>query len=207
VFLGTLGGDLLSRGRTEDAMSTLWIKVPKPGRRRRHEPEDYVVQRPPTPAERRRHEAELRQRDPFPRDPDVRSAGTKRPPTPDSLTAAPTQAGPRDWAAIKILFLDDHNLQVYVDGKPQEPVNYAVFDFADGRTTNPRRAWTVLKAFAEKRGTIPTTAESRPRIEKDVQQIRKILRKRFSLSSDPVRFTGTGYSTAFTIGKSTAYGS
>jgi hypothetical protein len=106
------------------------------------------------------------------------------------------------WDAIEIQFLSDERVQVYV-GKATQTFNYAEFGFQDSRNGKPNRAWTVLRGLAERRGMIRDGAGLRqdwPKVEKRIQEIRRVLRAHFGISADPIPFIdGTGYRANFKI--------
>lgn len=112
------------------------------------------------------------------------------------------------WEHIEIVFLSDERVQIR-SGKNIETRNYAEFGFQDERNQNPNRAWETLRRFAELRGAIRNGTEGRmpwPKVEKRVQEIRKIFREHFGITSDPVPFVeGTGYQARFKIGCGISY--
>jgi len=60
----------------------------------------------------------------------------------------------------------------------------------------------TLRALAEQGGTIQVAraGSSWPKVEKRIQEIRKVLQKRFGLSADPIPFlSGVGYKACFKI--------
>jgi hypothetical protein len=116
------------------------------------------------------------------------------------LTQATDTRRVATWGSVEMWFLDEHTVQILVNGQAWEPLNYAVLGFEDRRSGNPKRAWTILRGLAKHQGIIPTTASDRPKIEKRIQEIRRALRARFELAADPVPFNGTGYRAAFKIG-------
>jgi hypothetical protein len=107
------------------------------------------------------------------------------------------------WREIKILFTSDERVQIWQNSK-SETLNYAEFGFADKRNGMPNKAWGLLRIFALKNGIVDTSGpefESWSRIEKSVQSIRSLLRKKFGLTSDPIPFVSKGgYQTRFKIG-------
>jgi hypothetical protein len=115
----------------------------------------------------------------------------------------PKNSAAKKWQSIEILFLSDHRIQIRVNGKNMESLNFAEFGFADGRSQNPNRAWELLLALAKQRGIIRdarTTGGKWPNIEKRIQEIRKVLREHFGLTDDPIPFVqGTGYQSIFKI--------
>lgn len=92
------------------------------------------------------------------------------------------------WEAVEIVFLSDERVQIR-NGANSETRNYAEFGFADGRNENPNQAWKMLRALAAE-GVIRNEKEAGlpwPKVEKQIQEIRKILRKHFGISADPSR--------------------
>jgi hypothetical protein len=78
-----------------------------------------------------------------------------------------------------------------------------------GRTGNPNQAWEALRALAEQRGVIRDgTAVNNPwpKVEKRIQEIRRLLRERFHISADPIPFVeGVGYQACFKVGCSPSF--
>jgi hypothetical protein len=107
-----------------------------------------------------------------------------------------------DWEQIEIIFLSDERVQI-LNGKCIETRNYAEFGFQDGRNQNPNRAWETLRRLGELRGIIKDGTQGRlpwPKVEKRVQEIRRVFREHFRISSDPVPFVErTGYQARFKI--------
>ena len=110
------------------------------------------------------------------------------------------------WDTIEISFLSDERVQIR-NGANSETRNYAEFGFADGRSKKAKKAnqaWETLRALAEQGGTIRDAAKTGrtwPKVEKRMQEIRKVLRKHFRISADPIPFVeGTGYQARFKIG-------
>jgi len=110
---------------------------------------------------------------------------------------------PATWETIEISFLSDHRVQIF-NGTNSETLNYAEFGFADGRNDNPNQAWDTMRTLAEQHGIIQDamkTGQPWPKVEKRIQEIRKIMRKHFGISTDPIPFIkGTGYQARFKIG-------
>jgi hypothetical protein len=106
------------------------------------------------------------------------------------------------WDAIKISFLSDVRVQIH-NGANTETCNYAELGFKDGRTGNPNQAWLTLRAMAQQNGIIRDglkTGAAWPKVEKRMQEIRKVLRKHFGVAADPIPFVeGTGYKACFKI--------
>jgi hypothetical protein len=107
------------------------------------------------------------------------------------------------WNNIEISFLSDERVQIR-DGTTTETRNYGDFGFEDRRNGKPNRAWVMLRALAEKGGVIPNPTKRDQRwslVEKRIQEIRKVLRAHFNISTDPIPFVKTvGYQVRFKIG-------
>jgi hypothetical protein len=120
---------------------------------------------------------------------------------------------PVAWADVEISFLSDVRVHIR-RGASIETYNYAELGFADARvkhggTPKPNLAWVTLRAMAEQQGLIrngSTTGTAWRKVEKQMQVIRKALRKRFNISADPVPFiAGTGYRACFKISCAPSY--
>lgn len=106
------------------------------------------------------------------------------------------------WQDIEIRFLSDHRVEIRT-GPKIETRNYGEFGFEDRRSGKPIEAWITLCELAQKEGVIKNAAHSQgdwPRVEKHMQQIRKILQTHFQITSEPLPFIrGVGYRAAFKI--------
>jgi hypothetical protein len=125
-------------------------------------------------------------------------------------TVAPSAQGPmsaRGWEDVEIRFLSDFKFQALVNGTVQAPQNYADVGFVDGRHGRPKAAWETLRALAESGGVIASTrtAAEWPKLEKRIQEIRKLLRACFTLDGDPIPYVKGGYRTRFKIRVSASY--
>ena len=115
--------------------------------------------------------------------------------------------GPASWDLILISFLSDFTVQITTPSRTYSQ-NYGELGFADRRTKcgadKPNSAWLALKALAEQRGIIrdsSTTGGAWSKVEKRMQEIRKVLRKHFGITGDPIAFIpGPGYQAKFKIG-------
>jgi len=120
----------------------------------------------------------------------------------------PRGAETASWNTIEISFLSDERVQLRHSVK-SETRNYAEFGFADGRSGKPNQAWETLRAMAEDGGTIRDAAKvlrTWPKVEKRIQEIRKVLRAHFGISDDPIPFVeGIGYRARFKIGCSPSF--
>ena len=112
------------------------------------------------------------------------------------------------WNTIEISFLSDERVQIR-NGTKSETCNYAELGFADGRNGKPNRAWITLRALAEQRGIVRTPTkpgQSWSDVEKRMQEIRKLLREHFCVSTYPIPFIeGGGYQARFKIGCSPSF--
>ena len=114
------------------------------------------------------------------------------------------------WQSIEISFLSDERVQIRI-GTDSETRNYGELGFADRRAKRgkPKLAWVILRAMAEQNGIIRDGANMScawPKVEKQMQEIRKALRKQFSIAADPIPFVkGTGYKACFKIGCSPSF--
>jgi hypothetical protein len=117
-------------------------------------------------------------------------------------------AEPSTWQELTIRFTSDKRVQFKVSGNWGESLNYAELDFEDRRTGNPNRAWQTLLKLAESKGTIDVRKDPqvRAKIEKEIQYIRKVLRRRFPLCAgrDPLPCQGGRYQAQFVVTRSPA---
>jgi hypothetical protein len=127
--------------------------------------------------------------------------------------AAPDNATSEgDWNRIGISFLSDERVQIR-NGTNTETCNYGELGFADRRAKRgkpkPNQAWVTLRAMAEQNGIIrdgAKTGAAWPKVEKRIQEIRKVLRTHFGIAADPIPFIeGTGYQACFKIGCSPSF--
>jgi hypothetical protein len=122
----------------------------------------------------------------------------------DPAQGAPESGGMEaaTWDTIEISFLSDERVQIR-SGAKSETRNSAEFGFEDRRSGKPNQAWETLRGLAEQGGIIRDTAKTGrtwPKVEKRMQEIRRVLRKHFGISADPIPFVaGTGYQALFKI--------
>lgn len=112
---------------------------------------------------------------------------------------------PRRWEDVKLDFLSDERIQVWIGGDPQT-YNYAEFGCADRRTGGPNTAWKMLQVLAASHGVIPATSRTAvrdwPAMEKQLQRLRAVLRQHFGLTDDPLPFRrNEGYRLRLQIGR------
>jgi hypothetical protein len=120
--------------------------------------------------------------------------------------------GGASWQDIEISFVSDERVQIR-NGTNTETSNYGEFGFADRRAKRgkpkPNQAWVTLRAMAEQNGIIrdgAKTGAAWPKVEKRMQEIRKVLREHFRITADPIPFVaGTGYQARFKIGCSPSF--
>ena|SRR5579872_4263910 len=114
------------------------------------------------------------------------------------------------WTQIEIKFISDERVQIRSGDHP-ETLNYSEMGFEDHRSGKPKEAWTLLRIFAQERGVVrdgSTFGKNWTKIEKGVQEIRKVLRVRFGIDGDPLPFQpGIGYTAVFSISISPSYDS
>jgi hypothetical protein len=124
-------------------------------------------------------------------------------PEEETEAAAPLTEVGLGWGDIEIWFVSDERVLIRVSGKP-ETHNYEELGFADGRNGKPNLSWLILRDLAERGGVIkePTRPHLKWRhVEKQIQDARRLLKKRFGISSDPLPFVeGTGYRARFKVG-------
>lgn len=114
-----------------------------------------------------------------------------------------------DWDTVEIRFLSDERVQIRT-GTNAETRNYAEFGFEDGRSGKPNRAWAMLRWLAEHDGAAKHGGEEKAwaKVEKRVEEIRRVLRAHFGTSDDPLPFiAGKGYQARFRIRSSPSYDS
>jgi hypothetical protein len=135
-------------------------------------------------------------------------ASTAEPAKQGLEVAGPNAAATATWDAIEIQFISDERLQIR-SGTTTQTFNYEEFGLADSRNGKPNQAWVLLRTLAEKRGMIQNAAEAGQawaKVEKRIQEIRRVLRARFGISADPIPFIdGAGYRANFKIGCRPSY--
>lgn len=123
---------------------------------------------------------------------------------------------PATWEKVQVSFLSDERVQITVLDKTYTQ-NYSEMGFSDGRSERPIKAWYFLRALAERDGDICVAPENTDwgRVEKRVQEIRKILRAHFinqgfdiPPESNPLPFLRggrSGYRSLFKLTRSRSY--
>lgn len=111
---------------------------------------------------------------------------------------------PVKWEDIEISFLSDHRIQISAPSL-NETLNYAEMGFVDDRKKTPNSAWKTLRELAELGGRI-RTGSNWNKVEKRMQEIRKVFREQFGISDNPLPFVkGTGYQARFKISCAPSY--
>jgi hypothetical protein len=150
------------------------------------------------------------QRDPRPQSISSATSQTSQSSEPVEKERREAQSGDTriPWEQIEIRFLSDHRVQVR-KGTENETLNYCEFGFEDSRSGKPSMAWELLLTLAKERGILRdgrTAGQPWQKVEKRIQEIRKVFRNRFGLTSDPLPFVeGTGYTTRFRISCGPSY--
>jgi hypothetical protein len=129
---------------------------------------------------------------------------TLRTPPDSAKSVKAGNTGPVRWEDIEISFLSDHRIQI-TEPSLNETLNYSEMGFEDHRKKTPKAAWKTLQELAESKGTI-RTGSNWSKVEKRMQEIRKVFREHFGLSDDPLPFVrGTGYRARSKIGCGPSY--
>jgi hypothetical protein len=106
------------------------------------------------------------------------------------------------WDSVQIVFLSDERVQILCP-TGSETRNYQEFGFADGRNERPNRAWETFRELAEQNGVIREAKGGPlnwPKVEKRIQEIRRVLREHFGISADPIPFVEhVGYQASFRV--------
>jgi hypothetical protein len=128
--------------------------------------------------------------------------------------AAKSKCQADKWEDIEISFLSDERVQITM-GTHIETRNYDEMGFASKQNGTPVLAWKTLRVMAEAGGVIRVASDSGKwaKVEKRVQEIRKVLRHQFGLTDDPLPYTKKtqrnpeefGYRTKFKLGCRPSY--
>jgi hypothetical protein len=124
-----------------------------------------------------------------------------------STFAVRDDAWPRSWDAVEIRFVSDFTFQAVVNGTVRVPQNYAEVGLGDGRHGRPKAAWETLRSLAESGGVVASTrtAADWPRLEKRIQELRRVLQAVFKVPDDPIPYRDGAYRTRFTIRVGSSY--
>ena len=128
----------------------------------------------------------------------------------------------RTWRDIAICFLSDFKIEIRA-GEKIEALTYGELGMDDRRVerskralgpaghkkpTRPKRAWLTLRELAEKNGVLEFGTKSRiewPKVEKDIQALRKVLQKHIGIQDDPIPFLQGTYRTQFKLSCSPSF--
>ena len=106
------------------------------------------------------------------------------------------------WDEVRIKFLSDERLQIWVGDQTQNR-NYSGMGFEDRRNGTPNESWKFLRQLAEEGGFIRDVEAAGipwPKAEKRIQEIRQKLKTAVAIDSDPFfRAKDRGYRTRFRI--------
>src|SRR5438309_4772261 len=118
-----------------------------------------------------------------------------------SISAVRDDPLPRSWDEVEIRFVSDFTFQAVVNGRVRAPQNYTEVGLGDGRHGRPKAAWETLRALAESGGVVASTrtAADWPRLEKRIQELRRVLQAVFQVADDPIPYRDGAYRTRFTI--------
>jgi hypothetical protein len=95
---------------------------------------------------------------------------------------------PREWSELQITFLSDDRIEIRI-GENTETRNCAEFGLASKRNGSPLGAWKRLCKMAKTKGVIQFRDDDPwGTIEKQVQEIRKVLRGKYGITDDPIPF-------------------
>lgn len=106
-----------------------------------------------------------------------------------------------NWSDLKMTIIGYEKVKLKVKGETTT-TNYEKMGFEDRRKGKPNDAWKRLTEFAYNNGMLTNFSSTKKnKIEKDVQDIRNILSKRFKIVGKPIPdyIKGEGYKTAFNI--------
>lgn len=122
-------------------------------------------------------------------------------------SAHPARA--QKWDDVKISFLSEERIQVWVAGQP-ETFNYAEFGCSDHRSGLANKVWEMLKLLARNEGVVPDggriSNKQWPATEKALERLRRLLRRRFGIAEDPLPFRrGIGYQLRCKIGNAVSF--
>ena len=113
------------------------------------------------------------------------------------------------WEDIHIRFTSDHRFQVFVNQRAGPVYGFEEVGLKDARSGNPRKAWDTLKQLADNSGTLDPTkilGPPRAKIEKRIEEIRKLFRRLFKVEEDPLPFSSErGYRARFQVSRRDSY--
>lgn len=146
--------------------------------------------------------------------PDARAEGVTQPNTRAETPQGSPIGEAYKWEDIEISFLSDERVQITM-GTQTETRNYAEMRLANKKNGTPVLAWNTLRTMAQAGGVIKVASDSRKwaEVEKRMQEIRKVLRRQFGHTDDPLQYTKKtrrnpeefGYRTKFKLGCHPSY--
>jgi hypothetical protein len=91
------------------------------------------------------------------------------------------------WAAVRIAFIDQQTVKVYVGGETAT-LSYADMGMCDRRGTKPTVAWDLLLTFAHRHGRLDwSSREATPKNQRRKETLSKDLRAFFRIADEPFR--------------------
>ena len=128
----------------------------------------------------------------------------------ETLAEAASNPGFNKWEDIEIRFTSDERVQI-VAPNFSETRNYNEFGFADARSQKSNLAWETLKTLAQHGGVLNQSScgnTAWTAVEKRVEEIRRVFRKHFALSENPLPYVkNVGYQARFNISCSSSFDS
>jgi hypothetical protein len=125
-----------------------------------------------------------------------------KPPKAQARSTVTSGAHAEKWKDVKISFISDERVRILVAGQPQT-FNYDEMGFGDRRSGKSNRAWAVLRLLAQTKGVLGTTnrgSKNWAPLEQQISRTRKLLKRHFGLSEDPLPFEkAVGYQARFQI--------
>ncbi|NQU83369.1 MAG: hypothetical protein HQ536_01530 [Parcubacteria group bacterium] len=107
------------------------------------------------------------------------------------------------WNDIVIEIIDNETLSIKTGENKASRVNCSEIGFMNKTTSLPNLQWRMLESLAKYKGLIPYREwnfRERKQIEKQISELRKILKSHFKIDSDPIPFKKKiGYETVFIL--------
>ncbi|MBL7066579.1 MAG: hypothetical protein ISS29_01790 [Candidatus Marinimicrobia bacterium] len=107
------------------------------------------------------------------------------------------------WNDIVIEIIDNETLSIKTGENKASRVNCSEIGFMNKTTSRPNLQWRMLESLAKYKGLIPYREwnfRERKQIEKQISELRKILKSHFKIDSDPIPFKkNVGYKTVFIL--------
>jgi hypothetical protein len=114
----------------------------------------------------------------------------------------PTPSGTQ-WHEVKITLLDAENVSIKIKNNVVKK-HYAEMGFKDNRTSKPSKLWSCFKGLLLSNGEITNYQKTKKAvIEKNISDLRRMLKRYFAIKDDPIPYkktkASTGYKTVFLI--------